>query len=246
MIDQFECTYNILTTADSGPRNLATIQLGVFHTTENEDTTDPRAVARWQQNRANGSSYNVLVGTNGETVRSNDDNYIPWSAGQTANRVGVHCSAIGYASRDRAGWIRHPAQIESMARWAANVSTRYGLPLKWLTPDEVRAGHKGFCGHAEVSAAWKEVNHWDPGAGFPRDLVLERATALTTKKEDKPVPRHAKLEDIDEKADLVMDQLAGYPWREWKGWPQLGNRTLVNALAAIGEKLGVEGMREHD
>ncbi|WP_280393373.1 metallopeptidase [Nocardia wallacei] len=39
----------------------------------------------------------------------------------------------------------------------------------------------------------------------------------------------------------VRDQLGG-PDHQWGGWPQLGGRTLVDAVAAIGEKLGIEGM----
>lgn len=38
----------------------------------------------------------------------------------------------------------------------------------------------------------------------------------------------------------VRDQLGG-PDHQWGGWPQLGNRTLVDAIAAIGEHLGIEG-----
>lgn len=38
----------------------------------------------------------------------------------------------------------------------------------------------------------------------------------------------------------VRDQLGGAD-HEWGGWPQLGGRTVVDALAAIGEKLGIEG-----
>lgn len=51
---------------------------------------------------------------------------------------------------------------------------------------------------------------------------------------------------LDKRAKEILDQHAG-PGRtpdgsnDFSGWPQLGNRTLVNALAAIGEKLGIEG-----
>lgn len=41
----------------------------------------------------------------------------------------------------------------------------------------------------------------------------------------------------------VRDQLGG-PDHHWGGWPQLGGRTLVDAVAAIGEKLGVPGCRD--
>lgn len=38
----------------------------------------------------------------------------------------------------------------------------------------------------------------------------------------------------------VRDQLGG-PDHQWGGWPQLGDRTVVDALAAIGEHLGIAG-----
>ena len=49
--------------------------------------------------------------------------------------------------------------------------------------------------------------------------------------------------------DLTLDQHAG-PERDdhgnptFSGWPQLGNRTLVDAVAAIGAALKVPGMRD--
>lgn len=55
-------------------------------------------------------------------------------------------------------------------------------------------------------------------------------------KETKPVARS--------KDDLVLDQLAGHPWEEWRGWPQLGNRSLVDAVAVIGETLGIDGFKD--
>lgn len=245
MIEQFSCDVTLLTTADSGPRDVRTVRLGVFHTTENNDNTPPQNVARWQLDPKNNSSYNVLVGTRGTTVRSNDDNFIPWSAGPTANRFGFHISAIGWAKRSREQWLANPGQIESLARWAADLNQRYGIPLRWLDPDQVRSGSWGFTGHAEVSLAWKEVSHTDPGKGFPHDIVLGRAAEIVagdaTTSEEKSM--------AEKKIDLILDQLVGHPWPEWPGWPQLGNRSVPDALGAIGEKLGVPGMydtQKHD
>lgn len=237
MSNQFKCDVDVYTTADSGTRDPRKCQLGVFHDTENDDATDPVSVAHWQQDRDNGSSYNILVGVDGKTVRSNDDNYIPWAAGTTGNRVGLHASAIGRASRTRLDWEKHPKQLEALARWAADLHTRYGLPLVWLTAEQVRAGARGFCGHAEVSAAWREVDHTDPGPGFPHDIVLGRAREIATgtpaKKDEQMKPDYDKL---------IFEQLTG-PGDDFRGWAQLGGRTLVDALAAIGEKLGVEGFK---
>ena len=55
----------------------------------------------------------------------------------------------------------------------------------------------------------------------------------------KEVPPVARSKD-----DLILDQLAGHPWEKWAGWPQLGDRSLVDAVAAIGEKLGIDGFKD--
>ena len=48
------------------------------------------------------------------------------------------------------------------------------------------------------------------------------------------------LASIDNTLGLILDQLAG-PGGGFRGWPQLGGKTIVNALAEIGQKLGLDG-----
>lgn len=48
----------------------------------------------------------------------------------------------------------------------------------------------------------------------------------------------------DDRLNLTMDQLVGYPWRDFPGWPQLGNRSIVDALAVIGAALKIEGFKD--
>lgn len=246
---QFKADADILTTADDGWRNPSSITIAVFHTTEDGDNRSPDDVARWQGNPANRSSYNVIFGTSGRVVRVNDDDFIPWAAGWTANRRGVHGSAIGRASRKREQWLAHPKQIESMALWAADVSKRYGIPLVWLTSEQLRAGKKGFCGHSTVSAAWREVNHTDPGNGFPHDVILKRAGELlagspvSAPKPANPVtpPARPDTSILLDRSDMILDQLVGSPWSTFPGWEQLGGRTIVDALAEIGKALKLDG-----
>lgn len=244
MKQQFKADIDILTKADSGPRDPHSCLWGMFHTTEDPEGKDPEATARWQLNRANDSSYNVLFGGDGKTVRSNDDDYSPWSAGMPGNRLGFHGSAVGKAARTRADWLARPAQLTAMAEWAADLHKRYGLPFRWLTVAEVAGRRvKGFTSHAvywqAIGKAQGMAYRSDPGAGFPYDLVLQMAERITTGKVQ-PMPN----DSTDELLNLTLDQLAGYPWRDYPGWPQLGGRTMVNALAAIGEKLEIEGFKE--
>jgi hypothetical protein len=46
--------------------------------------------------------------------------------------------------------------------------------VRWLDADDVRAGRRGITGHAEVSAAYRQSDHWDPGPGFPVESFLDR------------------------------------------------------------------------
>jgi hypothetical protein len=45
----------------------------------------------------------------------------------------------------------------------------------------------------------------------------------------------------DNRLDLILDQHLGHPYKAMPGWDQLGGRSLVDALGAVGEKLGVPG-----
>ena len=63
------------------------------------------------------------------------------------------------------------ADHEAMLRRAAAVvrarAKHWEIPLVKLTAADLRAGRKGICGHADVSAAFRQTDHTDPGTGFP-------------------------------------------------------------------------------
>lgn len=240
--EQFECDINLWTNANSGYRT-SPPRLGVFHTTENSDNTPVTNVARWQQTVANESSYNVLFGTDGTSVRSNDDNIVPWSAMYSGNHAGLHGSAIGYASRTREQWLSFPEQIEVMAEWAADLHKRHGIPFIWRDAAEVAAGKWGFCGHKQISDAFKESTHTDPGAGFPHDVILARAQEIAYPITDETNGDNNGM-GKDEQRSLILDQLVGHPWEEWPGWPQLGGMSLVDAVATIGAVAGINGFKD--
>lgn len=249
---QFKADIDLLTSADSGRRDLKALIWSVLHTTENSDNTPPDNVAKWQQDVNNESSYNVLFGTDGRTVRSNDDDYSPWSAGMPANRLGVHGSAIGYASRTREQWLKFPKQLESIAQWLATNHREYGMPLRELTVDEVRRFVPGVTTHAvywqAIGKGQGMATRTDPGAGFPMDVVLKRAKEIVAPKpptvKDEGMTQN-QYNELVKLLKLILDQLVGHPGLKFPGWSQLGGRSLVDAVAAIGEALEVEGMKKN-
>lgn len=255
---QFTADIDILTTADSGPRDPRSCQFWGLHTTENSDDAKPEDIARWQQNRANQSSYQILVGadaTGARIVRGNDDNYIPWSAGSTGNRRGLHLAFVGRASRTREQWLANDKQLRAGARVVADWCRRYGLPNTKITAEQLRAGIRGGVGHGDISAAWREVDHTDPGPHFPWDTFTRYvntalAGTLTPDEEDVDMSAVEQINGftaafngaIGSDVKDIRDQIiGGRDAGEYKGHPQIDDRTVVDALAVIGAHLGIPG-----
>lgn len=238
---QFRADVTQLTTNDSGPRNPYKCQAAVIHTYECPRADDVENRARYQESA--GSSYTMLVGTR-RTLRANDDNYIPWAAAQTGNRIGLHLSFLAYARSSRNEWLEYSTQLDLGARVVADWCTRYGIPPIKISATDLRAGKRGLCGHADISAAWGETDHTDPGHNFPWDVFTKRVQHFmnpnTAKETDMS---NERLDSIERKVDLILDQLAG-PGGNFGGWPQLGGRTVVDALAAVAEVEGVTGAHD--
>ncbi|WP_029931084.1 peptidoglycan recognition protein family protein [Nocardia otitidiscaviarum] len=257
-----------------------TRQLIVQHTTES--TGGNTSVIGYLERNRNGS-YQTMVDFDGEEVRMVPDNRQAWGAGNQGNRRGLHVCAMGRAEWDRARWLREGKLLERTAMRYAEWNRRYGIPLRKITAAQARAGERGILGHIDISAAWREVDHWDPGHHFPYDVVIARAIEINNggpaaiPEEDdmpsaheiaaavwahrvrKPGAREGHNEPgvdnetagnllswIDLHAGVGVDQLGGDGSKARRdgavtGWPQLGGRTVVDALAMIGEHLGLEG-----
>jgi len=151
------------------------VRLVVVHTMENpEKPGTARQVAKWfaSQSAPQASAHYCI--DNLEVVQCVKDEDVAWAA-PGANRDGIHIEHAGRAAQDEAGW--HDEYSQAMLRLstelAAELCTRYEIPAVKLTVEEVRAGKlKGFCGHNDVSLAFKKSTHTDPGKSFPWDEYL--------------------------------------------------------------------------
>lgn len=75
-------------------------------------------------------------------------------------------------------WADYPAELEAMAQQAAQWNRLYALPLRRITAAQVRAGERGWCGHVDISRAFGESDHTDPGAAYPFTRMLTRAADI--------------------------------------------------------------------
>jgi N-acetyl-anhydromuramyl-L-alanine amidase AmpD len=102
---------------------------------------------------------------------------IAWHAPPNTGSVGIEHA--GFAGQRRAQWldVYGVAMLERSTALCAWLCAVLGVPDNWLTPAALRAGGRGLCTHADVSAAWHETDHTDPGPGFPKDYYLKRVRA---------------------------------------------------------------------
>ncbi|MGW0039818.1 peptidoglycan recognition protein family protein [Gordonia sp. NPDC003376] len=216
--------------AGSNP-SAPTRQVIVLHSTEG----GYEGAISWMISEQNGS-YHLIRALGGQGARLVADSRQAWAAMSAGNRIGLHICIEGYARYSRGEWTsKGGSGLEGLAHDIAGWAKTYGVPLVRISPADVRAGRRGICTHADISAAFGESDHTDPGSGFPLDLVIARAVELNTGGNTMAL---TPAEDC--KAQLTGSAEAG----KYPGWPQLGGRTVVDALAAIGAKLGIEGFRD--
>lgn len=165
-----------------------------------------------------------------------------------ANQVSIGIEA---ASSGTSQW---PAeQLDAYYRICAAILWYLGFPAT----EAHLLGHKEYSGRAQ--------GKWDPGGIDMNDFrarvqqyidkpPVELPAGASAKEEglfgkDQVQALHEiKIRSADTLRDLrvALDQLVGWQRDEhgrpiFAGWPQLGGRTIVDFLGAVGEKLGVDG-----
>ncbi|WP_449063975.1 peptidoglycan recognition protein family protein [Planomonospora algeriensis] len=165
------------------------IRLIVMHSMEApEKPTTAENVANWFATSSPKTSTHVCVDNN-SIVRCVDDGDTAWCA-PNANADGLHIELTGYARQSRAEWLDafSLATLRNAAKVAAAWVTKYNIPIRHLTPSEVRAGRKGFCAHVDVTKAYPGTgSHTDPGKGFPWDRFFALVREELDGKPAKPV-----------------------------------------------------------
>ncbi len=152
-----------------------TVDAVVMHTMEIAERPDAAMIcARWFGTSVSKVSahYCVDAKTVIQCVREKD---IAWHArGGNANTIGVELA--GFARQSAKDWedAYSTAVLRHASTLVADVCRRHRIPVRWLEGDDLAAGRRGITGHAEVSAAYRKSDHWDPGPGFPVESFLDR------------------------------------------------------------------------
>ena len=162
-----------------GTRSLSAIRFLVVHDTQSPDhggVDDATAVAHYFQSAGAGGSANVVFDDEGG-VRCVWDREIP-AAAPPCNTDGLHSEFCGFTTWTTDEWLAHRLSLERGAYHFAEWSKITGVPLEFLAAaDLAKPGATGVTTHAEISAAFHETDHTDPGPNFPMTFFLNVAKA---------------------------------------------------------------------
>ena len=199
----------------------------------------------WQvwQTRAASAHYQVESGGRiGQLVW--DDNTAWHAANQWINQrsIGIEVSNSGGAAQD---WPISPTAIRESARLAAAVCAYYKLGRP--------ASGKNVRWHREFTSTSCPY-HLAPGGKYHGafmseaqrfyDQLTKPAAKPAAKKKEAPKVDKQQADRIERLLTLILDQLVGHEkdkrGPKFTGWPQLGGKTLVDAVADIRNALNKE------
>lgn len=170
------------------------VRVIVIHSTEgHEHTRAAEDGASYDQRRTDGTSTHYFVDpdTAVQCVYTTDTAH---TARRKGNRIGIQYELCGKAGQSAAQWDDDASNaiLRRAAKIAAVDAKRYGIPIRKLSPEEVRAGKSGFCGHVDITKAFPEDrgSHTDPGKNFPwtEFLTLVLAASAVTPAPSVPYP----------------------------------------------------------
>lgn len=143
-----------------------------------EKSTTAEAVASYFANGSGGrpSSADWCFDSDSEVecVKATDEAY----HAPPASRWTRGYEHAGYARQSSADW-HDPfswAMLQRSAKKLAEEAHRFQFPIRYLSIEDLKAGRiDGVTTHNNVSKAWGQSTHTDPGPGFPMDQWLEIA-----------------------------------------------------------------------
>lgn len=220
-------------------RNSAKIDLFLIHTQEGNGNAD--SLARYLANPANQVSYHYTISQdpndNGVTVCDIvDTDYASYSVLSANNRSINLCFAGSSVNWSREQWLKQSRAIDVAAYLAVQDCKKYKIPIKVLAPP-YKSAPPGISDHKYVTEFLRDGTHSDVGKNFPWDVFTAAVNKYAGVSETKPPVAPPAPELALSQAQMIAqiwEQLLG---PNGKGWPQLGGKTLVNAVADLAAKL---------
>jgi N-acetyl-anhydromuramyl-L-alanine amidase AmpD len=180
----------------------------VIHDTEgSEGRTAAENGAAYDARRTDGVSTHFFVDADScvQCVLTKDTAHHAKSEG---NIRGIGFELCGRASQTQAQWLDGGLDLRLAARYVAKCCRKWNIPARKLTVAQLRAGEKGICGHDDVSKAWHQTDHTDPGRNFPWSQFIDMVQAELNPPEEDDMPTAKEIAQ----AVWNTDNIVPAPW----------------------------------
>lgn len=158
-----------------------------------------RDIARYFRSQAAGGSAQYVVDP-GEVIQACYDSVIAWGAPPNPHSLHIElCDPMtgpGRRWHDNA----HQSMLDHAAELTAQLCLAYDVPIHRIDVADLKAGRHGICGHADVSDAWHQSDHWDPGPAFPWPEFMHRVRRAAALLQDAPAAKPTPGEVTRERA----------------------------------------------
>lgn len=223
-----------------GPRrNGAKARIAVLHTTESPNATVPGSL-RYDARRPETISATAFVGEQGIGY-SVPESHRPFTQSRW-NDEALSIEIIGTANWTPEQWLQRQKTLDNVERLLRDWRDRLGIPMIWLTPEQVLAGKWGVCDHLIANeAAILEVpsrkgqrgyTHWDIGNGLRHHAIpmIQRLSAPVPQPKPPPTVRNRNMIIYKITAGLSDSTPGAYVAFTWNGghvaWLQNGDNHL--------------------
>lgn len=128
-----------------------------------------------------GAGYHAVTDGLGGYITAASANAGPYSA-PPLNPTWWHVCLPGFANQTREQWTDALSRnhIRGLARFVVDKWIEDGKTwsLAFLFADQLKRGLHGYTSHYQVSLAWRESTHTDPGPNFPWDILESDIASL--------------------------------------------------------------------
>lgn len=163
----------------SGNGNLPIHRIVIHCTASTNDEGSARGTAKYFQMASATGSAHAITDAN-ELVICALDTVICWHAPPNTHSVGIELEC-SLANGGKGHWTlaSHQKKMHHAAKWVAEKCKLHGIPIRKLTVAQLQANPNalGICGHVDVSLAFHQSTHTDPGPYFPWPQFLSYVQA---------------------------------------------------------------------
>jgi hypothetical protein len=221
------------------------VSLLVLHTTEG--ASDIASLGNWFANPANECSSHA--GADDQPNRIGvyvHREHKAWTQGN-ANPLCVSIEMCAWTAWSAAEWAAHPVMLDNVAKWLAEESAWWAIPLVRLTPAQAQGGHTGVCMHRDLGS-WGG-GHVDAGDAFPFDQVLAAAGGQGVGNGSPPSPAPpAPAAGVAPPfpGTMLVDYTEGHGTRQWqaqmasRGWDIVADDLYGSGSAQVCRQFQAE------